>query len=177
MVDEVDENSSCHSKARACNDCVGIQTEMLVRKAYEKSSNLPDSRRKVIRSMLALAEKERVLRSSMVHLVAHFLAEYTKSYRDDSIEEWDRFEKSDQCRAMVKKHFSPSHTIPDEPSKKQGGVIPRGITRVMTSLSGVGFPSRSWANNKDDPSPSKKSSGEKANTFSGYYSSSSKPRI
>lgn len=105
MVNEVDENPSCHSEARACNDCVSIRTEMLVRKAYEKSPNLPEGQRKVIRSMLALAEKESVLRSSIVHLVAHFLTEYTKSYRDDSIQEWDRFEKSDQCRVMGESTF------------------------------------------------------------------------
>jgi hypothetical protein len=79
---------------------------MLVRKAYEKSPHLPDGQRKVIRNMLALAEKERVLRSSMVHPVAQFFAEYTKSYRDDSIEEWDRFGKSDQCRAMGQPGFT-----------------------------------------------------------------------
>jgi hypothetical protein len=105
MSSPVEENCSRRSEAPPCDDCVDIQTRMLVYKAHGGFPDLPDGQRKVIRKMLALAEKERVLRSSRVHLVAHFLAEYTKLYRDDSIEEWVRFEKSYQCRAMGESTF------------------------------------------------------------------------
>ncbi|CRG91619.1 hypothetical protein PISL3812_08669 [Talaromyces islandicus] len=160
-------------EASQCEDCIDIPTRMLFQKALRGTPDPKDTQRKVIRKIIALAEKEGLSQATALQLGPHFFEEYREFHETDNVEEWARFEKSQQCRAMMgilSKHFTTRSTTPDRepPQVGQGTGFHRSLTRVMTSIERLG----TWANGKDDPRSFRKSSGWKVNGIFGSSSSS-----
>lgn len=92
-------------EASLCENCIDIQTGMLFEKARTGSSDPGDVQCKVIRKIIALAQKEGVSRLTALQLGPHFFVEYSKLHQTDDMEEWKRFEKTQQCRAMGESAF------------------------------------------------------------------------
>lgn len=96
------ESCSHLDEAPPCRDCMDISDRMPFVKAWVGPSDPEDTKRKVIREIIALAEDEGLSRTDICQRGPHFLVEYRRSYRDDSMEEWVSFKKSQKCQDMGK---------------------------------------------------------------------------